>query len=66
MSMTMVTVRVCLESGLMVRLRPGDRCLRHALEIPPCGTALRELPDQEAIALMHRSSCYDHIPEMKA
>jgi hypothetical protein len=63
---TMVTVRVCLESGLMVRMIPGDRCLRHATEVQPCRTALRELPDQEAAALMHVSKCTDYRPEVTA
>jgi hypothetical protein len=63
---TMVTVRVCLESGLMVRLQPGDRCLRHATEVHMCRTALRELPDQEAAALMRASSCYDYEPRIHA
>ena len=59
------TVRVCIESGLVVRLIPGDRCLAHGASPQPCRTALAELPPLQAAELMRRSKCYEHIPGLK-
>lgn len=40
----LVCVRVCLKSGLAVRMIPGDRCYQHGAAAQPCETAIREIP----------------------
>lgn len=50
----LVTVRVCVASGLRVRLIPGDRCLAHGTAVHMCRTALREVPADEADRLWRK------------
>jgi len=55
-------IRVCLDSGLAVRMIPGDRCLAHGAAPTACRTAVREMSYPEATILQNRSRSYFPLP----
>jgi len=61
--MRLVRIRVCLDSGLAVRMIPGDRCLAHGTAPTMCRTAVREMLAMDATALQARSRSPDTLQE---